>query len=148
MIFIKANIFTYIWSILGSLRSQQLFPTGICRSRKSHWEHSEPKRALGTYGEWPWEHGELFGGLDGMRPTSSTRDGMGEYSEDRFSKPWVFLTLGWGPHGKISPKSVPHGHMNIPTAKGYELKRSFGPPLRDTHMVSDFGNILRRAGAT
>jgi hypothetical protein len=53
-----------------------------------------------------------------MRPSSSTRDGMGEYSEDRFSKPWDFLTLGWGSHGKIPPKSVPHGHVNIPTAKG------------------------------
>jgi len=37
---------------------QWLFPMGICRSRKSHWKHNEPKRALGTCGEWPWEHGE------------------------------------------------------------------------------------------
>ncbi len=119
--FFKANIFTYIWSIFGSLRFQWLFPMGICRSRKSHWEHNEPKR--GTWDLWgmtmgTWWMGQLFGGLDGMRPSSSTRDGMGEYSEDRFSKPWDFLTLGWGSHGKIPPKSVPHGHVNIPTAKG------------------------------
>jgi hypothetical protein len=67
--------------------------------------------------------GQLFGGLDGMRPSSSTSDGMGEYSEDRFSKPWVFLTLGWGPHGKIPPQICTSWSWEYSYRQGLRVKK-------------------------